>query len=259
MIISQAMPTTKANNYQNARNDMSETDSNEKDSVPQKSKSRFQKPKDTRHLEAQKTGDNRFRPLTAISERLTREGRYSDYINRAREIMAAKEIKMSGALWEAAKDFGYTGPEEERRLWEEHNKKELASGSEKVRPDGSLFNFEEVVANLPDKASVKEEIDWIKSHPAMMRKIRAKDKNLEIIVSVDDLLSLNGKCPSKSAAIQLQNFVNKPGEFFKATLSENKKISEKGGNESAAQRDKGLDEIRLLLEDVLKSMETEQI
>ena len=199
--------------------------------------------------------DDGFRLLIALTERLKSEGNYEACIAKSKQLMAAKPMEMSAAIKLAAMEFGYVSPEDERRIWDEKRENEIRLGIVRTHPDGTPITFEEVVANLPDKASVKEEIDWIKSHPAMMRKSRMKDKLTEIAITIDDLLMLNGKCPSKSAAVQLQNFVNKPAEFFKATLSENKKISEKGGNEQAAQRDKGLDEIRALLEDVLTTME----
>ena len=107
----------------------------------------------------------------------------------------------------------------------------------------AMEQFETVVAGLPDKSSFSTEIDWIRSHPAMVRGYRG-DKLKDVVLTADDVLRAPcGPAPSKAAVYSLQHWANHVSEFHKMMLSEHKKRQEDAKPDESVERDMGLDEI----------------
>ena len=80
---------------------------------------------------------------------------------------------------------------------------------------------------LPDQASPSAELNWIRNHPAMSRLDRIKDrtKTTRIILEVGDISPTHGTAPSKAAVSMLQHWCNRPDEFYKNLLAEQKKAT----------------------------------
>ena len=80
---------------------------------------------------------------------------------------------------------------------------------------------------LPDSASPSAELNWIRNHPAMSRLDRIKDrtKTTRIILEVSDITPTHGTAPSKAAVSMLQHWCNRPDEFYKNLLAEQKKAT----------------------------------
>jgi len=110
------------------------------------------------------------------------------------------------------------------------------------------MSFAEAVATLPLEATPAIELSWIRSHPAMARQERNPNRGEPILLTADDILSpANGKAPSRSAAHELQHWVNSPEEFWKKGYDERRK---KQGTPHAGNKVEMLedaDEIRRML------------
>jgi hypothetical protein len=79
---------------------------------------------------------------------------------------------------------------------------------------------------LPDKASHAAEIDWIRNHPKMTELDRSNDKNIRLILDHNDIKRPpHGPAPSKAAVHALQHWCNRPDEFYRQMMSEQKKMS----------------------------------
>jgi len=83
------------------------------------------------------------------------------------------------------------------------------------------------VNDLPDQASPSAELNWIRNHPAMSRMDRIEDrtKTTRIILDVSDITPTHGQAPSKAAVSMLQHWCNRPDEFYKNLLAEQKKAT----------------------------------
>lgn len=83
------------------------------------------------------------------------------------------------------------------------------------------------VAKLPASANPSSELEWIRNHPAMGRldRIRDRDKNTRVILEIEDIHPVHGEAPSKAAVSMLQHWCNRPDEFYKNLLAEQKKAT----------------------------------
>jgi hypothetical protein len=79
--------------------------------------------------------------------------------------------------------------------------------------------FHDALKNLPDTATPTKELDWIKNHAKMTEHDRSEDPNHRVVLSCKDIKV----APSQHAAQALQHWVNRPNEFFKNMLNEDKK------------------------------------
>jgi len=112
------------------------------------------------------------------------------------------------------------------------------------------MTFEEAVATLPIEASPAVELSWIRSHPAMARQERSPDRGKPILLTAEDILSPpNGCAPSRSAAHELQHWVNSPEEFWKKGYDERRKKQAVTGT-GATEIMQDIEEIRRLLQQV---------
>lgn len=183
--------------------------------------------------------DKPLTPRKMFYLRLDHEGRLADFNKRAREIMKELEargekIKRTTLPWcrnEAAKEFGYKGPQIERALYEQREKdKEARLGDklrterEEIKKDLAKEDYDKVLASLPASASDDEEYAWVKAHPAMSRKNRSKNNIDPVLITVEDILyPPHGVAPSMSAVHKLQFFANKPEKLYDGRLEKSLK------------------------------------
>lgn len=134
-------------------------------------------------------------------ERLMREGRLLEYEEYVRKLMAGG-LTERRARWEAMRRFGYRSRRDEMMLHAAYANREAGG-------------LERAIGLLPDRASVGEELDWIRAHPAMARGGRGREVEL---TEADILDAPHGRAPSKAAVFALRHWANNPNEFFKQML-----------------------------------------
>lgn len=183
-------------------------------------------------------------------ERMKREGRIEEYERILAEVQDQGK-KYGVALWETMKRMGYTDSDEENRIyriWENAQQERLAGD----RDAADRADFDRIFRGLPDKCPTEAELDWIRSHPAMLVKARHVNEDSRVVLRAADLCPGHGPAPAKSAVIALQNWANKPAEFFKILLGEQKKKTDSGGGEEAAGVvvDTELSEVERMLKEV---------
>jgi hypothetical protein len=153
------------------------------------------------------------------------------------------------------KEMGYLGATEERKLYRQwikgHPERALPGDplkAEETKEEESARNqrFAEAVARLPDNAAPAEEIAWIRAHPAMCRLDRQASKGDVLIDERDVLDPGHGRAPSKAAVMALQHWANRPKDFFRLLLTEDKKKSD-DADTPKAETDMGLEEVERLL------------
>jgi hypothetical protein len=110
-------------------------------------------------------------------------------------------------------------------------KPQFATREEKKAYEDKL-KFHRLYAELPEHAAAATEILWVKNHPAMTRLDRMtlaeRSKVDRIILGSIDIDAPHGKAPSKGAVQSLQSWCNRPDEFFKLILNEQKKLVASG-------------------------------
>lgn len=194
-----------------------------------------------------------------FAERMKREGRYRAFQDEIKRLKAETGKGFNHVKWAAMRNMGYTTADRERELLAEHERtlhktsmeKEREKIQAEIKEEQKIASFDEVVRSLPDSSSHAKEINWVRAHPAMVKKNRQKDKSKEVEITAEDVLCPpHGPAPSKAAVYMLQHWANNPNEFFKQVLSEHKKVSgedEEGGKGVA---DVGLAEVERLLKEV---------
>lgn len=118
-----------------------------------------------------------------------------------------------------------------------------------------------VMNQLPDTASNAADINWIRNHPAMTQLDRLPhgSKVKRIIITSKDVKRLGMPLPpSKAAVHMLQHWCNRPNDFFKMILSEQKKTAAGGKSEilddvgDKAQEIKDIDSLLAALDCAVK-------
>jgi hypothetical protein len=170
-------------------------------------------------------------------ERLQREGRWQEYLARLKQLREGKGglEGLSADMAIMRKEFGYRANGEWDHKTEADEKFLLdrqiqqSKAQKRYRMKKKMSDFEEAFASLENNtAEPAKEMDWVGSHPAMFRKDRGEvdEETEKVLLTGRDLLNpLNGRAPSKRAAIMLQRWVNDPEGFQKATVSEQKKAT----------------------------------
>jgi hypothetical protein len=176
--------------------------------------------------------------------RLERLGKLHEYRAMVKKLQKETNMRLLDCQKKGQAEFGWLGSEQERLTYAQHlgerrglglKDNQAASARERYARKKNR-SFEEMVAKLPANADPIVEMNWIKSHPAMTRKARAKN-NDKILINEDDILnSSSGPAPSRAAAQQLQHWANSPDQFFKDILSETKKAKAKSEEEESKQR-----------------------
>lgn len=172
------------------------------------------------------------------------------------------ELKLAGThppiIWRTIlKELAFPGKRAELLLEEQCQKEffhtlKTEAKTEKVTiaEEKRIMTFEEAVKTLPIKSSPKEDMDWIRSHTAMLRYNQLKDKTKQVTISIDDILHADhGPAPSRAAVVSLQHWVNYPNEFHKQIIGVHKRAEEEAGSATgAAKPDLGVAEIERLLD-----------
>ena len=137
--------------------------------------------------------------------------------------------------------LGYVSPTDERQRYEQWQAgvgtkpDAVMDQTAKEASTRAELEFEEALNQLPIDADQKVEINWIRNHPAMARKARLQNQEERVLITAPDILNpSHGPAPSRSAAIQLQNWADNPSEFNKQLAGLVKRMD---GGES--QRDDG--------------------
>lgn len=176
---------------------------------------------------------------------LEAEGKLEAFETRIREVMAERNQTYHQVEHEIMVEFGYKSADEERAKAQQ---REAANRLAYKKPGE---RFEDAVRTLPDNAPTRVEIDWIRAHPAMMRRARSATGDEHVILDHRDVLYTDhGPAPSKSAVTMLQNWCNKPQEFFKGLLAEQKKASGEGSQNAKTEEDISVEEIDRVLAEV---------
>lgn len=90
---------------------------------------------------------------------------------------------------------------------------------------GKNTRYENQLKELPLRASPEAEIRWIRNHSAMGRKTRTGE---DVLLTEGDIKD----APSRSAASQLQNWANRPDEFYKQLFQLQRTKIKDGAGES---------------------------
>ena len=124
----------------------------------------------------------------------------------------------------ARKAMGYEGFAKERVHYIEWLEKKNGNEAQRERRSkDKRKTFEYALSQLPDRGDPQEAIRWIQAHPAMSRKARLKTEEVVLLDAEDILSPPHGRAPSRYAATSLQTWVNRPDDFFKIVLNEQKK------------------------------------
>lgn len=182
-------------------------------------------------------------PLVEIMfrQRMKREGRSAELETRVRAVMQER-----GLLYRAAMRLyvmpamGFISDEAEVRLYRQHmmdvhhlaSETVVAEDAEEERLRTADEEYEDALMTLQPNAPKAKELEWIEAHPAMMRQSRlqagsvsGKSSGVVLLMAKDILNAPHGPCPSRSAANQLQHWVNHSQKFFEQIMSEAKKKS----------------------------------
>lgn len=183
-----------------------------------------------------------------FEDRLRCDGRLELYKERIK-ILVSQGVEREKATAKAGKEFGRHGLDKERKLYRLRMSERVVL--ERKREERAVQAVDNAVKmkseyvkafeSLPDTADPLVELDWIRSHPAMTRMARGEippeDEDRVKVTTADILRSPNGRAPSKGAVTQLQYWCNRPGDFFKGLLSEQKKGAAAGGKEKSADEE----------------------
>lgn len=188
---------------------------------------------------------NYFKGWEIFEFRLEHEHKLAEYREELKRLCKDEGMNKLQAKKAAQKKFGYTSLKEEREKYVEwlkspqDERKREATNERARRAHTKQRNlpFEKALSDLPPSANASDEMNWIKSHPAMSRKDRSRNATDRVLVTPDDIASSpNGPCPSRAAAQQLQHWVNRPEQFYKDVLSETKKA--KARNDEAEEKER---------------------
>ena len=100
---------------------------------------------------------------------------------------------------------------EEKRKSIAESEERRKKSSETAKKSQERKTFDTLMANLPNSVDLFDEIEWVKSHPALMRSA-SLEKGAKVVLDFKDVKF--GDCPSKAAVHMLQNACNDPKEFY---------------------------------------------
>lgn len=189
--------------------------------------------------------------------RMKSEGRHDEFKAKYKQIEAETGKKYTAIMWHLLKqcpEFGYVDTKTEQAWYDSHKDLALmdikkAKNTERVRNYRAKKaeeaieqdqrteeqKFVDAIRNLPPTAPYDQEFDWLRSHPAMIRRANSAIGSKNVKVTADDILdSPNGKCPSQAVAYQLVNAANASASMVKAVFEKMLKAvadgeSKKGG------------------------------
>lgn len=174
-----------------------------------------------------------------FAERMQREGRLGEFRKRIKQLGDTEGLKYGQAFRKLMPEFGYEGAQKEREL-----ERQWIAG----------LDYERAMAFLPDSAPADVETQWVKSHPAMVRKIFSDNPEEKIrLTSADLYFAPHGRCPSKAAAVMLARLANSD-KAIDANLAAGVKKAVMGEASASAKQDEaivddGLEEIRRMIKE----------
>lgn len=160
----------------------------------------------------------------------------------------------SRTRWAVMKAMGYeegTANKWRKRYFETFGFDEDEIGAEQARE--AVSELEKTLASiaLPPVASPALELEWVRGHPAMMRKdLKGENDRTPVRLTPEDILQApHGPPPSRSAVNQLVNWANRPDKFNEQLLGVNRKAEYIGTDAAAKEEaeDMSLHEVRELL------------
>jgi hypothetical protein len=196
--------------------------------------------------------------VTMFRQRMKREGRSAELDSRLQAAIQQHSLLVGEAMRKHVMPaMGFVSNEAEVRLYREHQKlihhfaaeNEVAADAEEERIRTADEEYEDALMTLPPNAPKAKELEWIEAHPAMMRQSRlqagAKPSGAVLLTAKDILNAPHGPCPSRSAANQLQHWVNHSQKFFEQIMSEAKKKStgDGAGSDGSDVVDDNLDDL----------------
>lgn len=162
--------------------------------------------------------------------RLYVEGRVFEF-QKLREAYCEKlGVDMEAAWKPASEEMGYTGIRDIRdwylaflmRLHGEERKRRDREGKARKRLEDTIAKkrkeFEDALAELPPAANPVDELKWVSSHVVMTRSWIVEAGAESVPLSLQDITESKLPCPSQRAVNILNNFKDRPEDFFKKHL-----------------------------------------
>jgi hypothetical protein len=165
----------------------------------------------------------------------------------------------SRTRWDVMREMGYEKGDA-KSLRRRYN--ELCGGDggkqqeEVVQAQVAAYDLEKTLAemtDLPPVASPALELEWVRGHPAMMRRdlqVQIGNKVLPVLITPEDILAApHGLPPSRSAVYRLVNWANRPDKWNEQLLGVDKKAEFVGMDATTKDEaeDMTLQEVRELL------------
>lgn len=165
-------------------------------------------------------------------DRLKHEGRWHEFTKaRQKTLEASSTGTRNKALRLLLDDWGYGGPNQEGEAWERvecrrrfkeekdaADRARKAETSKKWRKNQRIGKIEDKIADLPESCDPQTELDWIASHPVMIKAIQDPEKPPTVTAK-----DIDERCPSKAAAFSLISWARRPDTFCDHRMSEMKK------------------------------------
>jgi hypothetical protein len=185
---------------------------------------------------------------------MAHEGRMDEYAALLAKYMADDPSwgAKSRSSWKVMADMGYKSAAATRKQYQELVRED-AKQQDSAEALESASELEQALlgmTDLPHVASPSLEMEWVRGHPAMMRKdLMAGTKEKIIRITPADILAApHGLPPSRSAVSQLISWVNRPAKFNEQLLGVNKKseyVGDMGAKEN--EGDLTMQEVRELI------------
>lgn len=166
------------------------------------------------------------------------------------------------AMWAVMAEYGWQkGAVGSRQVRDDYDKMmcqqaDVVEASKIIVASCDILEAQNEIPGLPPTAMPAMELEWVASHPAMLRYDMQRDKTMPVMVTREDILRApNGQPPSRRAVNRLVHWVNRPNKFHEMLLTEDKKathVREEGQSAVEAERDVSLHEIRELLAKLAK-------
>jgi len=197
-------------------------------------------------MKAKKNAGKAPSVLSVIEERFEFEGRGEEHKQRVKERLneLGGELRHHlKARWDTAHAMGHGKPDEEWLLYRQrHGIPEEKTWAAKEREllvaqtQHDLTGAMEKIPGLPATAPANIELEWVGSHPAIMRADSNPENPGHTIITDDDVLRPpNGPAPSRRAVNALLHWANNTNEFHKQLITELKKVVPKPEEEEEAE------------------------
>ena len=152
-------------------------------------------------------------------------GTHEEYKEEIKRTQKNSELRYSQARWAAMKRRGFIDRKDlVNKMAVQQQSAHLTASQEselekkdEAKKIRDIKSYEKAVGSLPDTAELKDELDWVRSHPAMSRLGRGVvNEDGQVVLTDDDVLKPEfcKPAPSKAAVNMLQYYANDPKEFM---------------------------------------------